>query len=64
MKIKYPKKHGKYFNRHGKEMIAGKTAGTVLTGEGAVHRLEKVAVPHGLSAIELEIWKLKQKEKK
>ena len=52
-------------------MVAGKVAGTVLTGEGtaltgegAVHRFEKSALPRGLSAVETEIWKLKQKEKK
>ena len=45
-------------------MIAGKVAGTTLRGEGAVHRFDKKSVPHGLSPIETEIWKLKQKEKK
>ena len=57
-------KKDKLFIKGGKRMVAGKVAGTVLTGEGAVHRFEKSALPRGLSAVETEIWKLKQKEKK
>jgi|TARA_R100000479_G_scaffold120769_1_gene62036 hypothetical protein len=57
-------KKDKFFIRNGKQMIAGKVAGTTLRGEGAVHRFDKKSVPHGLSPIETEIWKLKQKEKK
>ena len=53
----------KTFIRNGKEMIAGKVAGTELRGEGAVHRSEKGTLPRGLSSIEMEIWKLEQKEK-
>ena len=57
-------KKDKFFIKGGKRMVAGKVAGTVLTGEGAVHRFEKDSLPRGLSAVETEIWKLKQKEKK
>ena len=57
-------KKDKLFIRGGKKMIAGKVAGTVLTGDGAVHRFEKDALPRGLNAVETEIWKLKHKEKK
>jgi|TARA_R100001443_G_scaffold23374_2_gene35558 hypothetical protein len=53
----------KTFVRNGKEMIAGKVAGTELRGEGAVHRSVNGTLPRGLTAIELEIWKLEQKEK-
>ena len=42
-------------------MVAGKVAGTTLLGKGRVHRFEKGSVPHGLSKVEEEIWKLKQK---
>jgi len=56
-------KKDKLFIKSGKKMVAGKVADTVLTGEGAVHRFEKNALPRGLSAIETEIWKLKNKKK-
>ncbi len=56
-------KKDKFFVKGGKKMVAGKVAGTVLTGEGAVHRFEKTALPRGLSAVETEIWKLKNKKK-
>jgi|TARA_R100001086_G_C11621860_1_gene199066 hypothetical protein len=56
-------KKDKLFIRSGKKMIAGKVADTVLTGEGAVHRFEKDSLPRGLSAVETEIWKLKNKKK-
>tara|TARA_R110000803_G_scaffold125174_1_gene192859 strand:- start:266 stop:451 length:186 start_codon:yes stop_codon:yes gene_type:complete len=53
----------KFFQRDGNEMVAGKVAGQTLIGKGRVHRHTKGAIPHGLSKIEEEIWKLKQKEK-
>ena len=53
----------KIFVRKGKEMIAGKVAGTDLRGEGAVHRSVSGTLPRGLTAVEMEIWKLQQKEK-
>tara|TARA_R100001244_G_scaffold39218_2_gene35348 strand:- start:632 stop:808 length:177 start_codon:yes stop_codon:yes gene_type:complete len=51
----------KFFQRDGKHMVAGKVAGQTLLGKGRVHRFEKGSVPHGLSKVEEEIWKLKQK---
>jgi hypothetical protein len=53
----------KFFQRNGDEMVAGRVAGQTLIGKGRVHRHEKGSVPHGLSKIQEEIWKLKQKEK-
>ena len=53
----------KFFQRDGRQMIAGKVAGTILLGKGRVHRFEKGSIPHGLSKIEEEIWKLQQKDK-
>ena len=57
-------KINKFFQRNGDEMVAGRVAGQTLIGKGRVHRHEKGSVPHGLSKIQEEIWKLKQKEKK
>ena len=46
-------------------MVAGTDHdGRVIKGKGVVHRHVKGAVPHGLSKIEEEIWKLQQKDKK
>ena len=58
-------KKDKFFQRFGTEMSAGTDhVGRVIKGKGVVHRHVKGAVPHGLSKIEEEIGKLKQKEKK
>jgi hypothetical protein len=57
-------KKDKFFQRFGTQMIAGTDHnGRVIKGKGIVHRHVKGAVPHGLSKLEEEIWKLKQKEK-
>ncbi len=55
----------KFFQRFGEQMVAGTDHdGRAIKGKGVVHRHVKGAVPHGLSKIEEEIWKLQQKDKK
>ena len=55
----------KFFQRFGTEMAAGTDHdGRVIKGKGVVHRHVRGAVPHGLSKIEEEIWRLQQKDKK
>tara|TARA_B100001093_G_C25887719_1_gene619107 strand:+ start:320 stop:463 length:144 start_codon:yes stop_codon:yes gene_type:complete len=45
-------------------MVAGTDHnGRVIKGKGIVHRHVKGAVPHGLSKVEEEVWRLQQKEK-
>jgi|TARA_R100000657_G_C4607709_1_gene61601 hypothetical protein len=60
----------KLIQRYGGDMIANKggkdttSKQTILGREGACHRIEHTAVPHGLNKIEEEIWRLRKKKKK
>jgi len=55
----------KFFQRFGTDMVAGTDHdGRSIKGKGVVHRHVRGAVPHGLSKVEEEIWKLQQKDKK
>tara|TARA_Y100001937_G_scaffold44995_1_gene63247 strand:- start:490 stop:684 length:195 start_codon:yes stop_codon:yes gene_type:complete len=59
----------KLIQRYGGDMITNKggsdtTSKQVILGrEGACHRIESAAVPHGLNKIEEAIWLLKNKKK-
>ena len=62
-------KNNKLIQRYGGDMIASKggsdtTSKQVILGrEGACHRIESTAVPHGLNKIEEAIWLAKKKKK-
>jgi len=57
-------KKTKFFQRFGTQMVAGTDHnGRVIKGKGIVHRHVRGAVPHGLSKVEEEVWRLQQKEK-
>ena len=59
----------KLIQRYGGDMIASKggsdtTSKQVILGrEGACHRIESTAIPHGLNKIEEAIWLAKNKKK-
>ena len=60
----------KLIQRYGGEMITNRggndtTSKQVVLGrEGACHRIESTAIPHGLNKIEEAIWLAKRKNKK
>ena len=62
-------KNNKLIQRYGGDMIASKggsdtTSKQVILGrEGACHRIESTAIPHGLNKIEEAIWLAKKKKK-
>ena len=59
----------KLIQRYGGDMIASKGGSdtsskqVILGREGACHRIESAAIPHGLNKIEEAIWLAKKKKK-
>jgi len=60
----------KLIQRYGGEMITNRggsdtTSKQVVLGrEGACHRIESTAIPHGLNKVQEAIWLAKRKDKK